>query len=107
MSKSHSQSELAGSDAQPVAVFWMLSLGAPGAKQAGLGSACPTVAESLPAGFCGDPGLGTRIDRLFVTEQTAGPSGMNVWNGIATGTPGASPTPGSVQVTTAVPVQNG
>src|SRR5690349_799982 len=97
MSKSQSQSSLDGSEAQPVAVFWMLSFGRPGAMQAGLGRAWPTVSESLPPGFGGEPGFGTRIDRLLVTEQTFGPSGMKVWNGMTIGTPGLTPTgPGGV-----------
>ena len=72
--KSHSQSVLDGSEAQPAAVFLMLSLGVPGgAAQAGLGTVWAADCESLPAGFCGDPGAGLRIEAVLVTEQTVGP----------------------------------
>ncbi len=71
MLNSHSQSGLLGSGAQPSAVFLMLSTGSP--AQAGFGSACATVTESLPAGLNCEPGLGFTMVSVLLTEQTAGP----------------------------------
>ncbi len=74
MVKSQSQSLLLGSDAQPVPVLVMLSFAASG-LQSGFGTVSEAEAESLPAGFCGEPGFGARIDALLLTEQTLGPPG--------------------------------
>src|SRR3569833_303748 len=68
----HSQLLLCGSEAQPFAVLLMARLGSP--AQAGL-----TVigwlaeAESLPPGFCTEPGLGETMAMLLAAEQTLGP----------------------------------
>ena len=47
-------------------------------------------AESLPAGFCTEPGLGKTISILLLAEQTLGPGEYLVQNGTMCGTPGLS-----------------
>ena len=107
ISNLQSQSVLPGSEAQPLAVFWMLSFG-PAPPQAGLGMAWAVVAESLPAGFCTEPGLGLTMAMLLVAEQNEGPRAYLVQNGTMFGTPGGRKTgPSGVQVTALVPVQKG
>jgi hypothetical protein len=66
------------------------------------------VVESLPAGFCTEPGLGLTIAMLLVAEQNEGPRAYLVQNGTMLGTPGGRKTgPMGVQVTVLVPVQKG
>src|SRR3569833_2029200 len=68
----HSQFVLLGSEAQPLAVLLITSLGNP--AQAGLTLiGWLADAESLPLGFCTEPGLGVTMATLLFAVQTVGP----------------------------------
>jgi len=67
-----SQFVLLGSEAQPFAVLLITSFGNP--AQAGLTLiGCDADAESLPLGFCTEPGLGVTMATLLLAVQTLGP----------------------------------